>query len=91
MTRSKKDCFGVLDTVFPVGEEGLREVVIGCLDCPDRKSCLQAALDTKQGLRFRSEVLDRAPASGIVGRLRRWSEKKELSRLMKDKGNYPGG
>ena len=36
----------------------------------------------------RSEMLDRAPVSGIVGRIRRWSQRKELSRLAElDKKN----
>jgi len=61
------DCFGVLDRVFPMGKEGLREIVPECFNCPDRKACLQ----------------DRAPANGLSGKLRRWSEKKQLSRLIK--------
>jgi len=83
MTTTKKDCFGVLDKVFPMGKEGLREVVPSCFECNDRKTCLEAALATKQGLEFRSELLYRIPASGLVGRLKRWSEKKELNRLIK--------
>ena len=83
MTRTQMDCFGILDAVFPIGKDGLREVVTTCFDCPDRKACLQAALSTRKGIEFRSEVLDRAAASGLVGRLKRWSEKKALNRLMK--------
>lgn len=85
MAESKKDCFGVLDKVFPMGKEGLREIVPGCFDCPDRKSCLQKALTTKEGLAFKNELLDRAPAKGLAGRFRRWSDKKQLSRLMKQR------
>ena len=85
MTATKKDCFGVLDKVFPMGKVGLREVVESCFECHDRKACLEAALTTKQGLEFRGELLLRIPASGLVGRLKRWSEKKELNRLMKQK------
>ena len=83
MAETQKECFGILDRVFPEGKEGLREIVPGCSECPDKKACLQLALTTKEGLEFRGEVLDRSPARGLVGRLRRWSEKKELSRLMK--------
>ena len=81
MGGSKRDCFGVLDRVFPVGKEGLREIVPECFDCPHKKACLQAALETKEGIDFRGEVLDRTPAGGIAGRLKRWSDKKQLSRL----------
>jgi len=86
MTNSQKDCFGILDRVFPVGKEGLREIVPTCFECPDKKPCLQAALKTGDGFKLRSEVLDRSPANGFLGKLRRWSEKKELSRLNKSLG-----
>lgn len=83
MTESQMDCFGILDRVFPMGKKGLREIVPECFNCPDRKACLQAALTTKEGLLLRSEILDRAPANGLSGKLIRWSEKKQLSRLIK--------
>jgi hypothetical protein len=81
-TEPQKDCYGILDRIFPVGKEGLREIVPECFNCSYRKACLQAALKTKEGLKLRSEVLDRVPAKGLSGKLRRWSEKKQLSRLM---------
>ena len=79
---AEKDCFGILDKVFPVGEQGLREIVPDCYQCPERTLCLKAALSTKEGLEMRAENLDRAAASGLMGRLQRWSQKKELSRLI---------
>ena len=85
MNNLQKECFGILDRVFPMGEEGLRVIVSTCFDCPDRKVCLQAALATREGLGFRCELIDRAPVRGLVGRLKRWSEKKELNRLIKQK------
>jgi hypothetical protein len=85
MEGSKKDCFGILARVFPMGKEGLREIVPDCFDCPHKKACLQAALDTKEGLALRGEVLDRTPAGGLAGRLKRWSDKKQLGRLMKQR------
>jgi hypothetical protein len=85
MTHLRKDCFGILDKVFPMGREGLREIVPACFDCPDRKACLQAALQTEEGFELRSQALDRSSAGGLVGKVRRWSEKKELSRLKKER------
>ena len=85
MTNPKKDCFGILDSVFPMGKEGLREIVPTCFECPERKACLQTALNTEQGFELRSEVLTRSSAGGFLGGLRRWSEKKELSRLRKER------
>ena len=83
MIADKKECFGILDSVFPVGEDGLREIVAACFECSGKKECLQAALKTDDGFKLRKEVLDRQPAGGLVGKLRRWSERKELSRLNK--------
>ena len=78
----EKDCFGILDKVFPVGEQGLREIVPECFQCPERTLCLKAALSTEEGLEMRAEILDRASAGGLMCRLQRWSQKKELSRLI---------
>jgi hypothetical protein len=83
MAARRKDCFGILERVFPMGKEGLREIVPACFECPEKKECLQAALKTDDGFRLREEALSRQPAGGVIGRLRRWSEKKELSRLSK--------
>jgi hypothetical protein len=80
---SEKDCFGIMDRIFPKGEEGLREVVPGCMKCPERVECLRAALDSPDGIVVKSEMLDRAAESGMVGRIRRWSDKKHLHRQMK--------
>ncbi len=85
MTETKKECFGILDKVFPMGEDGLRETVTSCFDCPSKVACLRAALATEEGLMFRSGILDREPASGLAGKIKRWSEKKQLDRLMKEK------
>ena len=82
MAKPQKECFGILENVFPMGKEGLREIVPGCFDCPDKKPCLQEALNTEQGLVFRSEVINRSPSGGLVDRLKRWSEKKTLSRRL---------
>lgn len=79
---AEKGCFGVLDRVFPVGESGLREVTAGCHQCPERIPCLKSAVSSSEGLRMREEMLDRAEKAGLLGRIERWSRKKELSRLM---------
>jgi hypothetical protein len=84
MTVSHKDCFGNLDAVFPMGREGLREVPANCFECPDKKDCLEAALTTKKGLTLKCELLERAPAKGWVGRLKRWSEKKAFTQRIKE-------
>lgn len=80
-----KQCFGKLDEVFPMGEEGLREVVPSCFECPERTACLKTALQSKEGLGLRKENLDRSPARGFIDRVKRWSERKYLSRQMEEK------
>ena len=79
----KKDCFGILDKVFPVGENGLRGIIPECFCCPERTQCLKSSLLTEEGLKMRAEILDRAAAGGMIGRLKLWSQKKELSRLIR--------
>lgn len=81
----EKTCFGVLDKVFPVGKEGLREVPQDCFECEDRLACLKKAINTKEGYKMRSDNLEKIPPKGIAGRIKRWSQKKELSRLRKEK------
>jgi hypothetical protein len=84
-TTGKETCFGVLDSVFPKGKDGLREVPPGCLRCPERVPCLKSAVSSTDGLRMREEMLDRAEKAGLLGRIERWSRKKELSRLLEIK------
>ncbi len=83
MTQERKSCFGILDRVFPVGAEGLRQVPAACFECPDRTACLRAAMQTRDGLILRESILERSPAKGLAGRLRRWSDRKRLSTLKK--------
>lgn len=77
----KKDCFGILDNVFPLTDRGLREIVPECFECDDRLSCLKEALATEEGVEMREGILKRAPAGGLIGRIKRWSGKKELRRM----------
>jgi hypothetical protein len=83
----KKDCFGILDSVFPLTDRGLREIVPECFECDDRLSCLKEALATKEGVEMREDILKSAPAEGLIGRIKRWSEKKELRRITKKEKN----
>ena len=83
MVKTQKNCFGILEKVFPMGETGLREIVPACFECSDRKECLQKALNTEQGLVFRTEIIERSPPRGLISRLKRWSERKDLNRRLK--------
>ena len=67
-----------------MGDEGLREIVPECFECSDRVECLKAALSTGKGLEMREQIMDRRPVSGLIERLKRWSQKKELSHMIKE-------
>jgi hypothetical protein len=77
------ECFGILQRVFPMGAEGLREVPPGCIDCSSRMACIKTALLTHEGVQMRVEMVDRVVSKGMMGRLEQWSKKKELSRLLR--------
>jgi len=81
----KKECFGILEQVFPLKESGLRETPSECFECPDRVLCLRNAISTEEGIGMMAEKIDQTPAKGFRERLKRWSERKELSRQMEKK------
>lgn len=76
----KKDeqapCFGNLDIVFPLGEDGLRHTPPSCFSCRDKTECLRAALKQRAGLQVKEEMVDRAYASGRLSFLQRWAQRK---------------
>ena len=81
MAEKKKrlpDCFAQLETVFPMGEDGLRNTPETCLACPHKTECLRTAIQGIDGLKVREEQIDREYNSGIIGFLERWSKKKRL-------------
>jgi len=89
------ECFGQLDKVFPVAEDGFRTSPPECMRCPRAKSCLQAAIQSPDGLRLQEEKVDRAYRYGLIGKLERWSKKKlihqEIQGLTsKNKGKNTG-
>jgi len=81
---SERDCYGILDKVFPKGDQGLRQVPPGCFECPERVSCLKDAIKTREGLEMRSQLLLRAEKGGLIGRFQRWSQKKCISRQIRE-------
>ncbi len=76
------DCFGQLDKVFPVGEEGLRTSPPECMKCPHAKSCLQAAMGGLEGLKLQEEKVDHTYEYGLIGKIERWSRKKLIRQQM---------
>jgi hypothetical protein len=72
-------CFGDLESVFPVGEAGLRQTPGSCMVCVYKTECLRKAMAEKGGITVREEMVDRAYESGMVGFFERWSRKKALA------------
>jgi hypothetical protein len=80
-------CFARLETVFPMGADGLRHTPPGCLDCDVKTECLRAAVAGEQGLAVHEERLKRAYQAGSVGFLERWAQQKTLDgRKQKETG-----
>lgn len=82
---TRRECFGILERVFPLGESGLREVPAECFQCPDRTECLRAAMRTRDGIRMQEETVNRAAKSGMMSRIQRWSQKKALHRQAQER------
>lgn len=86
-TSHRPSCFGVLEIVFPLGEDGLRSSPEKCLQCRLKTDCLRTAMQSPAGIRVREVCVDRAYDSGMMGFLERWSRKKtfqgRLNNLMK--------
>ena len=80
------DCFGRLETVFPKGEDGLRHTPEACHECPEKVECLRSAIQGRDGITVREEKLDRVYASGHIGFIERWSQKKKIHRQKEDQG-----
>ncbi len=77
-------CFGDLETVFPMGPDGLRSTPESCMVCHCKTECLRAALAGPAGTQVHREHLRRAEDAGVVGFFGRWSRKKQLSRRERD-------
>lgn len=72
------NCFGSLDKVFPMGENGLRNTPPGCMICVFKTECLREAMQAVSGIPVHEEMVDRAYESGLIGFFHRWSKKKQL-------------
>ena len=86
MTQKKKStpaCFARLETVFPMGKDGLRNTPEACLACRQKTECLRMAIQGRDGLKVREEQIDRAYNSGRIGFFERWSKKKTIHRKKK--------
>jgi hypothetical protein len=79
-------CYGKLEIVFPMREDGLRRTPEACMLCRYKTGCLRQAMAATEGLDVLEENIDRAYDSGIIGFWERWSKKKNLQRLRQARG-----
>lgn len=86
-SQERPECFGVLDLVFPLGEDGLRQTPEVCLACDHKTACLKTAIDGGGGLAVESEKLDRAYRAGRISFFERWARKKSIHRRRARKKN----
>lgn len=74
-------CYGELETVFPMGAEGLREVRESCQGCGHKVACLRQAVSAKPAQReLEEERQGREEDGGVSGFIRRWARLKDHSR-----------
>ncbi|MCF8113670.1 MAG: hypothetical protein K9K21_07465 [Desulfotignum sp.] len=77
-------CFGNLEKVFPMQENGLRRTPEDCFyHCPVKTRCLRHAMATKDGVKVEEELIDRSEQAGIMNFFERWSRKKQVHRRIR--------
>lgn len=76
-------CFGELEKVFPMQENGLRQTPESCFfHCPVKTRCLKQAMASKDGAKVEEELIDRGEQAGIMNFFERWSRKKQVHRRL---------
>ena len=84
-----KECFGNLEKVFPMTDQGLRQTPDDCFYyCSVKTKCLQTAISTRDGIKVEEEIIDRGVSAGVISFFERWSRKKQVHR--KSKQNFGG-
>ena len=84
-------CFGDLEKVFPMAENGHRTSPPECMKCPMVKPCIQAAMRGVDGLKEKERRVDRAYECGLIGTLERWSQKKLIRRKIEEQQKHQRG
>ncbi len=77
-------CFGILDSVFPSGPDGLRHSPEKCMVCSLKTECLRNAIKGSSGMKVEEEKLERTYKAGRISFLKRWSRKKQMEKFKKN-------
>ncbi|MDO9264711.1 MAG: hypothetical protein Q7U02_12145 [Desulfosalsimonadaceae bacterium] len=83
----KPECFGVMDKVFPMTGDGLRHSPQHCMECESKTECLGTAIRRPAGVKVQEELVDRAYESRTISFMERWSKKKYLDKIKKEKSS----
>ena len=83
----KPECFGVMDKVFPMTGDGLRHSPPHCMECGHKTECLGTAIRRPAGVKVQEELVDRAYESKTISFMERWSRKKYLDKIKKEKSS----
>ncbi|RJP84300.1 MAG: hypothetical protein C4518_20205 [Desulfobacteraceae bacterium] len=83
--KQKPDCFGIMDRVFPMTEDGLRHSPRHCMACDYKTECLGTAIRQPAGVAVQEELVDRAYESRTISFIERWSKRKYLDKIKKEK------
>ena len=81
--KTPPECFASIETVFPMGPDGLRQTPPECLECEIKTECLRSALGGQQGVVVHEERLARSYQAGHVSFIERWAQQKELKQRSK--------
>jgi hypothetical protein len=80
---TKPECYGVLEKVFPQGENKMRQVPDECWDCYHRVECLKQAVSKGSGhktMQIEEAAREEKITGGVHGFFKRWSRLKSLNR-----------
>jgi len=81
-----RECFGKLEKVFPMGENGLRQTPDECyFHCPLKTRCLGQAMASMDGIKVEEEIIERSTRAGAMNFFERWSRKKQVHRKISQK------
>ena len=76
--KDNPECFGILEKVFPMTDNGFRQTPQNCFDfCPLKTKCLEYAMTTKDGAKLEEEIIKKGTQSGTINFFERWSRKKQ--------------
>jgi len=83
-TNDKPECYGKLDCVFPLSDDGLRQSPDKCMfECGLKTDCLREAIATQRGIELQEKQVKKNYESGMTSFFQRWSAKKSLEKKKK--------